>query len=109
MLELFSRTPDSLQTSAKDSGLTPIPVEEDVSSLSAILLDSAYYHFIHQNRRVIQNLSVIGPEVLIPLKAKAWLDLIERKTLGGTIDSKDIRKHRNDVFRLFQLLPGNFP
>lgn len=107
MLELFSRTPDSLETSATDSGLTPIPVEEDVYSLSAILLDSVYYHFIHQNITVIENLPVIGPEVLISLKAKAWLDLIERKTLGVPIDSKDIRKHRNDVFRLFQLLPGN--
>ena len=107
MLELFSRTPDSLESSTKDSHFTPIPVEEDVSSLSAILLVSVYYHFIHQNIKVIENLPVIGPEVLIPLKAKAWLDLIERKTLGDTIDSKDIRKHRNDVFRLFQLLPGN--
>lgn len=107
MLELFSRTPDSLETSAKHSQLTPIPVEEDVSSLSAILLNSVYYQFIHQNVKVIGNLPVIGPEVLIPLKAKAWLDLIERKTLGDTIDSKDIRKHRNDVLRLFPLLPGN--
>ncbi|MGM0431380.1 MAG: hypothetical protein ACQEQU_01560 [Spirochaetota bacterium] len=107
MLELFSRIPDSLETSAKNSQLTPIPVEEDISSLSAILLDSAYYHLIYQNIKVIENLPVIGPEVLIPLKAKAWLDLIERKTLGNTIDSKVIRKHRNDVFRLFQLLPEN--
>lgn len=107
MLELFSRIPNSLETTAKDSQLTPIPVEEDVSSLSAILLASVYYDFIHQNIKVIENLPVIGPEILIPLKAKAWLDLIERKTLGGNIDSKDIRKHRNDVFRLFPLLPGN--
>jgi len=107
MLELFSRAPDSLETSAKDSQLTPIPVEEDVSSLSAILLDSVYYHFIHQNIKVIENLPVIGPEVLIPLKAKAWLDLTAKKTAGENIDSRDIKKHKNDVFRLFPLLPGN--
>ena len=39
MLELFSRQPDVLQV-ADGSHLTPLPVEEDVSSLSAILLDN---------------------------------------------------------------------
>jgi len=35
MLELFSRKPDALAL-ADESQLTPIPVDEDVSSLSAI-------------------------------------------------------------------------
>jgi hypothetical protein len=39
MLELFSRQPDVLQV-ADGSHLTPLPVEEDASSLSAILLDN---------------------------------------------------------------------
>ncbi|MDC7230656.1 MAG: hypothetical protein PQJ48_10130 [Sphaerochaetaceae bacterium] len=77
MLELFSKVPDSLEVSAKDSELTPIPVDEEISSLSAILLDSAYYDFIHQNITIIDNLPIIGSEILIPLKAKAWLDLSE--------------------------------
>lgn len=38
MLELFSRQPDTLQL-AEGSHLTPIPVEDDLSSLSAILLN----------------------------------------------------------------------
>jgi hypothetical protein len=46
MLEIFSRKPDTLIL-AEDSHLTPIPVEEDISSLSAILLDDDYYQFIH--------------------------------------------------------------
>ena len=41
---------------------------------------------------------------LIPLKAKAWIDLNERKVSGGQVDSKDIRKHKNDVLRLSALL-----
>ena len=41
---------------------------------------------------------------MIPLKAKAWLELTERKANGGQVDSKDIRKHKNDVFRLSVLL-----
>jgi hypothetical protein len=42
------------------------------------------------------------------LKARAWLDLTERKNNGVSIDEKDIKKHRNDVFRLLQILsPDN--
>ena len=112
MLELFSRIPDALRL-RDDSHLTPIPMDEAASSLSAILLDEGYYHFIQTGKRMIDGLSVIGPECLIPLKAKAWLDMVERRENGARVDSGDIRKHRNDVFRLFQIVPReitlNFP
>lgn len=42
---------------------------------------------------------------MIPLKAKAFLDLVARMEAGESIDSRSIKKHRNDVFRLLQLLP----
>jgi hypothetical protein len=48
--------------------------------------------------------SALKPEALIPLKAAAWLDLTRRKTAGEIVDSKDIQKHRRDVFRLFAVL-----
>ena len=48
--------------------------------------------------------TILGAPYLIPFKMKAWLDLSERKASGAPVDSKDIRKHRNDVFRLTQLL-----
>ena len=35
------------------------------------------------------------------------MDLSERKKLGETIDSKNIRKHKNDVFRLTELHAQN--
>ncbi len=108
MLELFSRVPDSLEIYHNKSTLTPIPIGENISSLSAILLEPDYYNFIHKNKIIISELSVIGPEILIPLKARAWLDLTERKNNGEKIDSRDIRKHKNDIFRLFLLLPRNF-
>ena len=38
------------------------------------------------------------------MKARAWLDLKEREAAGDRIDGKDIRKHRNDVFRLYQIV-----
>lgn len=41
---------------------------------------------------------------IIPFKAKAWLDLTERRTAGEHIDNKNIRKHKNNVFRLTELL-----
>jgi hypothetical protein len=103
MLELFSRVPDAL-TIGDDSHLTPIPMDEEVSSLSAILLDDDYYHFIHAGKQEIDGLPVVGPAHLIPLKAKAWLDLTKRREAGETIDEKDIKKHKNDVFRLYRIV-----
>jgi len=103
MLELFSRIPNVLSIRG-EGHLTPIPVDEDASSLSAILLDNEYYHFIHAGKRLIGGLPVVTPAHLIPLKVRAWLDLRARQGAGEQVDSKDIRKHLNDVFRLYQLL-----
>lgn len=103
MIELFARAPDGL-TPAEGSQLTPIPLDEAVSSLSAILLDETYYAFILAGRREMAGLSWVGEDRLIPLKAIAWLDLQARKDQGAAIDARDIRKHLNDVLRLSQLL-----
>ena len=107
MLELFSRVPDSLSL-ADDSHLTPIPTDKDVSSLSAILLSDDYYRFLHAGKKELDGLSFVGPEHLVPLKARAWLDLSERKSRGESVDSKSIKKHRNDVFRLYPILSPDF-
>jgi hypothetical protein len=109
MLELFSRQPDVLQV-AEGSHLTPLPTEEDSSSLSAILLDKNYYDFIRAGRQEIDGIPMVGAAQLIALKARAWLDLTERERRGEQIDSKTIKKHKNDVFRLYQILdPGSAP
>jgi hypothetical protein len=100
---LFSRQPDVLQV-AEGSHLTPLPVEEDISSLSAILLDNHYYDFIRAGRQESDGLPMVGAAQLIALKARAWLDLSERASRGEQIDSKTIKKHKNDVFRLYQIL-----
>jgi hypothetical protein len=104
MLELFSRNPDNLVL-GDDSHLTPIPVADDVSSLSAILMDENYYQFLRQHKTTIDGISVVKQECIIPLKARAWLDLNARKDAGEEVDTKDIKKHKNDVFRLFQVIP----
>ena len=109
MLELFSRQPDVLQV-AEGSHLTPLPLEEDISSLSAILLDNDYYAFIREGSIEADGVPTVGAARLIALKARAWLDLTERQKRGEKIDSKTIKKHKNDVFRLFQILdPANDP
>jgi len=100
MLELFSRRPNAFEI-ASESQLTPIPIEDEVSSLSAILLDNEYYEFIQSHRIQIDGLSLLSAEALIVLKAKAWLDLSARKAKGEHVDSKNIKKHKNDVCRLF--------
>lgn len=103
MLELFSRVPDALSLTSK-SHLTPIPSGDDLSSLSAILLSDDYYHFLQDGRRETPGLSFVGPEHLLPLKARAWLDLSDRRLQGEDIDSRSLRKHKNDVFRLYPIL-----
>ncbi len=105
MLELFSRQPDGVELGG-GAKLTPLPVDEAVSSLSAILMDDEAYAFLLEGRIEIDGLSLIGADRLIPLKAIAWLDLRAREEQGEKIDAKDIRKHLNDVFRLSQLLAG---
>lgn len=106
MLELFARVPDALVL-ADDAYLTPLPIDESVSSLSAILLNEEYYSFVLAGAQAKNAISWVGPDRLIPLKANAWLDLRERVANGDAIDQKKVRKHLNDVLRLSQLLSAN--
>ena len=103
MLELFSRRPELIEPSA-DCHLTPLPIAEEVSSLSAILLDDDYYDFVQEGTRVTSGLSVLAPEYIVPLKARAWIDLTERHERGEDVSRGDIKKHRNDIIRLSQLI-----
>lgn len=103
IIELFSRAPDCLRP-INDGHLTPIPFDQAVASLSAILLNEAYYAFIMAGRREIAGLPWVGEDRLIPLKAIAWLELRARQAQGEQVDAKNVRKHANDVLRLSQLL-----
>lgn len=103
MIEIFSRNPDFI-TVDDNAILTPLPIDEEVSSLSAILLDETYYNLMKSGRIIIDGIPVLNAVCLIPFKAKAWLDLKNRKLNGNQVDSKNIKKHKNDVFRLAQLI-----
>ncbi|MDR7335851.1 MAG: hypothetical protein ACT6S0_04075 [Roseateles sp.] len=103
MIELFARAPDALRPIA-EGHLTPIPLDEDLSSLSAILLDDEFYAFILDDRTVRDGLVWVNETRLIPLKAAAWVDMTDRRRQGAQIDSDSIRKHGLDILRLSQLL-----
>lgn len=103
MIELFSR-PQNNVSLQPDTHLMPLHIDDEVSSLSAILLNDDYYHFLLDGRTVTDGISILDAEHIIPLKMKAWLDLKDKKAQGIHVNSRDIRKHRLDVFRLFQLV-----
>ncbi len=104
-IELFSRNPDIIDMDP-EIHLIPIPVDDDLSSLSAILLDDTFYHFMLHHSEVIENVHRAKTEALIALKAKAYLDIKERIEQGVKEDSKHLKKHRNDVFKLAMLFTG---
>ncbi len=106
-IELFSKTPDSMDLKGEPH-LTPIPVDDDISSLSAILMNDEYYSFTIANSQTEADVHFAKTEALICLKAKAFLDLTRRKSDGEMIDGKSIRKHKTDIFRLGVLLPSAY-
>ena len=106
MIELFSGRVDAIEL-PEDAVLTPLPLDDEISSLSAILMDADYYQFLREGKTVLNDIPVLDAAHLIPFKAKAWLDLTERNRNGEHVDSKNIRKHKNDVFRLSILLTSD--
>ena len=106
MIEIFSRNPDFIILE-EDAVLTPLLIDDEISSLSAILLNKEYYELLKSGQTIIDGIPVLSPTCLIPFKAKAWLDLNERKLNGEQVDSKNIKKHKNDVFRLAQLISAD--
>ncbi|MBU2554198.1 MAG: hypothetical protein KKF98_07030 [Bacteroidetes bacterium] len=100
MIELFSRRPEAVLLN-EPAHLTPIPVEAELVSLSAILLSDDYYNYILTHSYIDENeVHLANTESLICLKARAFNDMTARKAQGENIDSKKIQKHKSDIFRL---------
>ena len=95
------------KSTGNDAVLTPLPIDDEISSLSAILPNESYYELLKTGQMMIDGIPVLSPTCLIPFKAKAWLDLKERRSNGEKIDSKNTKKHKNDVFRLAQLITAD--
>ncbi len=79
--------------------------EDEKYHLSAIIMAKSSYEMIVRNSEYIDGLPVAKSLVVIVLKALAWKDMTRRKDINNErIDSKDIRKHRNDILRLHEIL-----
>jgi hypothetical protein len=105
MIEIFSRKPAEIEI-AEGQHVVPITIDDGSAALSAILLDDDYYSLVINHRTQDKDLPRVNPAALIPLKARAWLDLTRRQKEGQQVDAKDIAKHRADVFRIAATLPG---
>ena len=101
MIELFSRKPNYI--GEVPSRIVPIHISDEISSLSAILLNDDFYNFMLSGRKTVSGLSVLAAEYLIPFKMYAWLDLKDKKANGAFVKERDLRKHKYDVFRLLQI------
>lgn len=103
IIEIFARNGTQLELGGGQY-IIPIPTVE-ADKLSAILLDDEYFDLIKSNAIKSElGFSIINAQATICLKARAFRELTERKAQGGQVDSKDIRKHRNDILRLAQTL-----
>lgn len=69
LLELFARRPEGLEMPSGQT-ITPIAVDETVSSLSAILLDEDYYELIRQYKQVEDGLPLAIPPSSLFLKPR---------------------------------------
>ncbi len=101
-IELLSKFPDVL---GEPTGfhLTPIPVGEEIPSLSAILLDEEYYRRTIDSSIIEEGIRIANPLSLLCLKVKAFLNLTEEKKTNQNVRSADIKKHRDDVFKLLAM------
>lgn len=105
-IELFCKIPDIIEPFT-DAHLTPIPVEEGLSNLSAILLNEAYYQYTIQNAQIKDGVHFATPHSIICLKTYAYLSNKLLKEQGQDIKDWNIKKHKYDVFRMVFLLPQN--
>lgn len=97
-IELFARNIDA-QILPEGTLYTRIDVDEDIVSLSGILLNDDYFALLMDGRKEIDSVTVLDEQRLIPFKAFAHVQHVEAKSQGA-----NRTKHRNDVFRLLTLM-----
>ena len=104
-IELFSRLPNYHLNA--DSTIIPIHIDDEVSSLSAIVMNDDFYELLHEGKTTVDGISTIRAAYLIPFKMHAWINLMEKKEKGEHVNEKDLKKHKLDVFRLLQIVPDD--
>ena len=103
ILGLFSSIPDVSMIS-DGTHLNPILVGEEQYNHSTIRMEEGYFNFVHSSKIYIDGVPTIPPEVIVPLKAKAFLDLINRRDTHRTVDRNDLKEYKKDIFRLLQII-----
>jgi len=103
-IELFGKASEAIDL-FPNAHLTPIPVEEGLSNLSAILLDGDYYQYVLEHSSIVNDVHLANIESIICLKGYAYQDNLRRKAEGQNIKTRDIVKHKNDIFRMAFQLP----
>lgn len=98
MIELLARHPDVLGE-PRNLTIEPLPFDDEVSSLSAIIMDDDIYHFTVQHSVLTDGIRHADSAALIALKGKAYLNLCRDKKNGQHVNTKDIKKHRSDVLK----------
>jgi hypothetical protein len=101
-IELLSKFPDIL---GEPTGfhLAPVPVGDEISSLSAILMDEEYYRQTVESSIIDDGVRIACPMSLLCLKVRAFLNLTEERKTNPAVRNGDIKKHRDDVFKLLAM------
>lgn len=102
-IELFSKKPEDLKL-FEEQHIIPLKEATQEQQFSGILLEDEYYDLIKNHSKDGEHCKYIGAEAQIPLKARAFIEIRERKEKGFDVNERDIKKHRNDILQLSQAL-----
>lgn len=91
MIEVFVRKDSKVDLDPNQVAI-PIDSDKNIDSLSALLLDEEYFELVKKNVIDKDGLQIINHLALIPLKAKAYIDI---KARGE--NSLHWKKHRSDI------------
>lgn len=106
MIELLSERVEYFEET--NQIVLPLVIDDDIVSLSAIILNQEYYDFLMDNKIEFDGIIIADERLLIPLKVSAYMDINRRREAGEQAKGDDIKKHKNDVIRLAVLL-SNVP
>ena len=103
MIEILSFE-NNIFNEPKTQPITRLSTDDEVVSLSAIMLDANYYKILKANSIEKDGIMILNDWGLILFKIKAHLNLKDEYENGSNVGQKDRTKHRKDVFRIMQIV-----
>ncbi len=105
----LATTPETTFKTVDDKEVTYIHIRDNVSNLATALYVKDYLDVLNTYKvKDDSGLFYVGPVGMLLLKVKAYLNLSTDRYDGKFVKGSDIKKHRNDVFRLSYLLTDKF-